>query len=68
MKKLILRWFTRNRSEIFSIIFNEQEQTAIINALWRRGDDDSGLRINQNLIEENEKLKSTCRSLAKELT
>lgn len=62
MKKLILKWFTHNRGEIFTLIFTEQEQTAILNALWRRSQDDK-----DNGMPQNETIKLTCKKLAMEL-
>lgn len=62
MKKLILKWFTSNRSEIFTLIFTEQEQTAILNSLWRRSQDDTDKGSLQN-----ENIKLTCKKLAMEL-
>jgi hypothetical protein len=51
-----------SRKKIFEIIFSESEQITIINALYRRIDDDSTKNIagEKNIIEN-------CKNLTKEL-
>lgn len=51
MRKLFFKW-----------LFNRQEQTAIINALYRRKDDCSSYNVNGEL-----QIRTTCSNLAKEL-
>lgn len=51
-----------SQREIFSMAFSKQEQTAIINALWRRSEDD---KDKGTAIEaQNEGIKYTCKQLA----
>ncbi len=50
------------RKIIFNLIFNQSEITAIINALYRRIEDDT----TKDIKGENE-IRKTCKNLAKEL-
>lgn len=50
------------RKYIFSLLFNKKEQTAIINALYRRSDD----KTTENVQGEKE-IKMLCANIAKEL-
>lgn len=62
MVYLLIKIF--GRECIFRKLFTKQEHTAIINALWRRSEDDS---LTLGIEKENEVLKETCKKLAMEL-
>lgn len=57
-----LRQLFVGRSTDFRRIFNEEEQTAIINALYRRADDLSTKEINGD-----ERLRAVCKNIATEM-
>lgn len=48
--------------KIFGIMFNKEEQTAIINALYRRADD-----LSTKEVDGDERLRTVCRNIAMEL-
>ncbi|MEK6882895.1 MAG: hypothetical protein AABY22_24945 [Nanoarchaeota archaeon] len=48
---------------LFNWIFTKEEQTAIINALWHRSNEES----EQNNKEQNKYIMTICKRLAKEL-
>jgi hypothetical protein len=50
------------RTIIFNWLFNKHERTAIVNALWRRVDDDRSKEV-----EGENKIRETCKSIAQEL-
>lgn len=50
------------RKFIFNLLFNEHEKTSIINALYRRVDDNT----TKEVIGET-KIKETCKKIATEL-
>lgn len=50
------------RKKIFNLLFNEKERTAIINALYRRIEDDR----TKDVKGENE-IRETCKKIATEL-
>ena len=65
MRKLILKWLIGDRVALFDTMFTKDERVAIINALWRRSQDDVDNKTpNGNY---NKYIKTTCRELAKEL-
>lgn len=50
------------RKFIFNLLFNEHERTAIINALYRRVDDERSKNV-----KGEDKIRSTCNEIANEL-
>lgn len=54
---------TSLRKKILKQLFTEQEQVAIINALYRRSKD-----FSTNFIEGDESVRNTCESIANEMT
>lgn len=49
------------RQKIFDAMFSKNEKTAIINALWRRSEDD------RNASLTNQTIKDICKRVAKEM-
>lgn len=63
MKKTIFNLlFGGSRKLVFGFMFTESEQTAVINALYRRVDDNT----TKEVIGET-KIKETCKKIATEL-
>lgn len=64
---------TTFRAWLFSKMFDEADQVAIINALWRRSEDDNGLITEDDkagrsdISMQNAVLKLRCKLLAMEL-
>jgi len=54
-----------SRSELFHLMFSDYEQTAIINALFRRSKDDTDKGT--EVEKENEGIKLTCHEIAMEI-
>ena len=66
MIKLLTMLLGRRR--IFDLIFSSDEKIAIINALWRRSDDDSDLIVTGHLKDANAQIKYECEKIAFELS
>jgi hypothetical protein len=62
MKKYLIEKLKALRPLFFSRMFSEEEQTAIINALYRRADD-----LSTNNIQGDERLRTICRDIAMEM-